>query len=590
MNGLSRLWPSIARGGAGKLRMVTIPLLSHHTRSRSGANPVLMTFAAFIAVFVLMPVAALITLAFSGGTGEWPHLIRYVIPGALWTTLLLLLGVALIAGTMGVLSAWLVVSFEFPMRRVFSWALVLPFAVPTYLAAYAYGEFLDFTGPLQSLIRGLFGFQSGRDYWFPQVRSLPGAILVLSVVLYPYIYLTTRALFLMQSKSAQDVARTLGAGPFSVFWRIQLPMARPALVIGLTLALMETLNDIGAVEYLGVNTLTFAIYDTWLNRGNLAGAAQIACAMLFIALCAVMAERWARRRQRFGASRTTGAVHDAMPLPLFGIRRWVAFTLCSLPILLGFGVPAYVLGGYAIKRLDQLLTDRIYFALIDSLIVSSATALCTVALAFVLAYAARVSSGPLVALTARIASFGYAIPGTVLAIGVLIPLAAADNWINAVTSTHLGLTVGLLLTGSGLAIVYACSVRFLTMAEGSIDSGFQKLSPHLDMAARTLGRNAVQTLHVILLPMMRPAVITAALLVFVDTLKELSATLLLRPFNFNTLATLVYEDASRARVEDASVAALIIVVAGIIPVILVSRSFVKNTGKARHLQSGYGVR
>jgi iron(III) transport system permease protein len=568
---------------SGKIKMVNLPLVSYQNRSRRGRNPVLMAFAGFIAIFVLMPVAALIYLAFSGDAGEWPHLIRYVIPGAMWTTLLLLLGVALIAGSMGILSAWLVVSCEFPMRRVFSWALVLPFAVPTYLAAYAYGEFLDFTGPLQSTIRTLFGFQSGREYWFPEVRSLPGAILVLSFVLYPYVYLTTRALFLMQGKSAQDVARTLGAGPLSVFLRVQLPMARPALVIGITLALMETLNDIGAVEYLGVNTLTFAIFDTWLNRGNLAGAAQIACAMLFIALCAVMAERWARRRQRFGASRTTGAVHDVAPLPLFGKRRWLAFVLCGMPIVLGFGIPAFVLAGYALKRLDQLLTDRIYLALFDSLVVSSATALCTVALAFVLAYAARISSGPLIALAGRIASFGYAIPGTVLAVGVLIPLAALDNWINAVTSAHLGVSVGLLITGSGLAIVYACSIRFLTMAEGAIDSGFQKLSPHLDMAARTLGRNANQTFHAVLLPMMRPTVITAALLVFVDTMKELSATLLLRPFNFNTLATLVYEDASRARVEDASVAALIIVAAGIIPVILVSHSLDRNGNRFRAL-------
>ena len=562
----------------------------HYPFAREGktkrpANPILLGFAAFVSVFVLMPVAALIYLAFSGDASEWPHLLRYVVPGAVWTTILLLLGVTLVAGSMGVLSAWLVVSCDFPMRRTFSWALVLPFAVPTYLAAYAYGEFLDFTGPVQSSIRWVFGFQSGRDYWFPDVRSLPGAILVLSFVLYPYVYLTTRALFLMQSKSAQDVARTLGAGPMAVFWRIQLPMARPALVIGVTLALMETLNDIGAVEYLGINTLTFAIFDTWLNRGNLAGAAQIACAMLLIALFAVLAERWARRRQRFGASRTTSALHDAAPLPLFGFRRWLAFTLCSLPIVLGFGIPAFVLGSYAVSRLDQLMSGRIYWALFDSLAVSSATALVTVVLAFVLAYAARISRGPAVSLAAQIASFGYAVPGTVLAIGVLIPLAALDNWINGLTQSFFGVTVGLILTGSGLAIVYACSIRFLTMAEGSIESGFHKLSPHLDMAARTLGRNASQTFYSVLLPMMRPAVITAALLVFVDTMKELSATLLLRPFNFNTLATLVYEDASRARVEDASVAALIIVVAGIIPVILVSFSFTGSTAGRRAAKS-----
>ncbi|MEX3007084.1 ABC transporter permease [Hoeflea sp. TYP-13] len=558
-----------------------MPAALNRNSSIRSESPVLLALAAFIAIFVLIPVAALIYLAVTGQSDEWPHLLRYVIPRAVWTTIGLLAGVTVIAGSMGILSAWLVVSHDFPGRRTLAWALVLPFAVPTYLAAYAYGEFLDYTGPVQTGIRTLFGFQSGAEYWFPEVRTLPGAVLVLSCVLYPYVYLTTRALFLMQGRSASDVARTLGASRLSVFLRVQLPMARPALAIGITLALMESLNDIGAVEYLGVNTLTFAIYDTWLNRGDLSGAVQIACVMLFLALAAVFVERWGRRRQRFNINRTTGAVYDAPPVPLKGLMQWCATALCAMPIVLGFGIPAYVLGGYAVKRLDQLLDARIYSALFDSLLVASATAVCTVLLAFVLAYAARVSRQPIVSLTGKIASFGYAIPGTVLALGVLIPLAALDNSINAVTRDYFGFSVGLILTGSGLAIVYACSIRFLTMAEGSVESGFQKLSPHLDMAARTLGRNAGQTLRSVLLPMMKPAVVTAALLVFVDTLKELSATLLLRPFNFNTLATLVYEDASRARVEEASVGALIIIIAGIVPVIFVSRSMIDNGNKFR---------
>ncbi|MCY6382345.1 ABC transporter permease [Hoeflea prorocentri] len=560
---------------------MSMPQLFVGNGSIRSENPVLLAFAGFIALFVLVPVAALVYLAVTGQSGEWPHLIRYVIPRAVWVTGALLTGVAILAGSMGILSAWLVVSFDFPGRRTMAWALVLPFAVPTYLAAYAYGEFLDYTGPLQSGFRALFGYTSRADYWFPEVRSLPGAMVVLSSVLYPYVYLTTRALFLMQGRSASDVARTLGASRLSVFWRVQLPMARPALAIGITLALMETLNDIGAVEYLGVNTLTFAIYDTWLNRGDLAGAVQIACAMLFLALLAVLVERWGRRRQRYNVGRTTSAVHDVTPVALTGVKKWAATVLCALPILLGFGIPAYILGGYAFKRLDQLLDSRIYSALADSLMVSSATALCTVLLAFVLAYAARVSRQPLVSLTGKIASFGYAVPGTVLALGVLIPLASLDTAINTFTRNTFGFGVGLILTGSGLAIIYACSIRFLTMAEGSIESGFHKLSPHLDMAARTLGRNARETFSTILLPMMKPAVVTAALLVFVDTLKELSATLLLRPFDFNTLATLVYEDASRARVEEASVAAFIIILAGILPVILVSRSMIDNGNRFR---------
>ncbi|WP_136659662.1 iron ABC transporter permease [Nitratireductor sp. XY-223] len=572
-------WKSPGRGQS-KLHK---PLLQISTSTIRSENPFLLALAGFVAVFVLVPVAALVYLAVTGQSSEWPHLIRYVIPHSVWTTAALLAGVAVTAGSMGILSAWLVVSFDFPARRVLSWALVLPFAVPTYLAAYSYGEFLDFTGPVQSTLRSIFGFRSGTDYWFPEVRSLPGATLVLSSVLYPYVYLTTRALFLMQGRTASDVARTLGAGPLLVFWRVQLPMARPAIVIGITLALMETVNDIGAVEYLGVNTLTFAIYDTWLNRGDLAGAVQIACAMLFLAVAAVFVERWGRRRQRYNMNRTTGAVHDAVPVPLRGVRKWLATALCLMPIALGFGIPGYVMGSYAVKRFEQLLDGRIYSALMDSLMVSSATAVCTVLLAFALAYAARVSRQRFVSLTSKIASFGYAIPGTVLALGVLIPFSALDGAINTFTRDNFDFSVGLIFTGSGIAIIYACSIRFLTMAEGSIESGFQKLSPHLDMAARTLGRSAGQTFWSVLLPVMKPAVVTAALLVFIDTLKELSATLLLRPFNFNTLATLVYEDASRARVEEASVAALIIIIAGIVPVIFLSRSMIDNGNRFRGL-------
>ena len=339
-----------------------MPAALNRNSTLRSESPLLLALAGFIAVFVLIPVAALIYLALTGHSDEWPHLLRYVVPHAVWTTIGLLAGVTVLAGSMGVLSAWLVVSFDFPLRRTLAWALVLPFAVPTYLAAYAYGEFLDYTGPVQTAVRGLFGFQSSIEYWFPNVRSLPGAIVVLSCVLYPYIYLTTRALFLMQGRTASDVARTLGASRWTVFRQVQLPMARPALVIGITLALMETLNDIGAVEYLGVNTLTLAIYDTWLNRGDLSGAVQIACVMLFIALAAVFAERWGRRRQRYNVSRTTGAVHDAAPVPLKGSRQWLATGMCAMPIALGFGIPAYVLGRYAINRLDQFLDGRIYSA------------------------------------------------------------------------------------------------------------------------------------------------------------------------------------------------------------------------------------
>jgi iron(III) transport system permease protein len=525
-----------------------------------------------VALVVVMPIVAIFVIGLSSDPGNWQHMVTNVIPRAGLRTLWLLLFTGLVTATFGIGTAWLVASCEFPFRRFLSPALVLPLAIPSYLAAYAFGEFLDFTGPVQTLYRGILGYASARDYSFFDVRSLGGAVLVMSSVLYPYVYLACRSMFLMQGRAAADVARTLGAGPLRVFARIQVPMAKPAIMIGLTLVMMETLNDIGAVEYLGVQTLTFSIYDTWLNRGSLAGAAQIACVMLAIVALLLFIERQARKRQRFASHKTTAVVADAVRLKLGSVKGLVAAAFCLLPILLGFVVPVTVLGGFALRRLGDFLQPRLLDALWHSVVVSSTAALITVLLAFVLAYAARSERSRLAVGASRFAALGYGVPGTVLGIGVLIPLAAFDNSLDGILRQTLGLSTGLLLSGTGFAIVYAYTVRFLTMAEGTIDAGFQKLSPHLDMAARTLGRSGPQTLRQVLLPNLRPAVLTAALLVFIETLKELSATILLRPFNFNTLATLVYEDASRGMAQDAAVAAVIIILAGLVPVLLVSRS------------------
>ncbi|RKE86139.1 iron(III) transport system permease protein [Rhizobium sp. AG855] len=538
-------------------------------RTRTG---VATRAALLVALVVVMPIVAIFVIGLSSDPENWQHMLTNVIPKAGLRTLWLLLFTGLVTSAFGIGTAWLVAACDFPFRRVLSPALVLPLAIPSYLAAYAFGEFLDFTGPVQTLYRGVFGYTSARDYSFFEVRSLSGAVLVMSSVLYPYIYLACRSMFLMQGRAAADVARTLGASPLRVFARIQVPMAKPAIMIGLTLVMMETLNDIGAVEYLGVQTLTFSIYDTWLNRGSLAGAAQIACVMLALVALLLFVERHARKRQRFASHKTTAVVVDAVRLKLRGAKGVLASLFCLLPILLGFVVPVSVLGGFALRRLGDFLQPRLLDALWHSTVISATAALITVFLAFVLAYAARTERSRLARGASRFASLGYGIPGTVLGIGVLIPLAAFDNAFDGFLRETFGISSGLLLSGTGFAIVYAYTVRFLTMAEGTIDAGFQKLSPHLDMAARTLGRSGPQTLRQVLLPNLRPAVLTAGLLVFIETLKELSATILLRPFNFNTLATLVYEDASRGMAQDAAVAAIIIILAGLVPVLLVSRS------------------
>ena len=528
--------------------------------------------ACAIAVITVLPIAAIFFLAASGGTDTWGHLIINVVPRATARTMALMVFCCLTTAVFGILTAWLVASFEFPLRRLLSVSLVLPLAIPSYIAAYTFGEFFDYTGPLQTAWRAVFGFQTARDYSFPDIRSLGGAVLVMSAVLYPYVYLAARSMFMMQGRTAADVARTLGAGPLKVFLQVQIPMARPAIMIGLTLVMMETLNDIGAVEYLGVQTLTFSVYDTWLNRGSLSGAAQIACVMLLVVAAILVVERNARRRQRFSSQKTTASVADGLRRPLKPLPAWSSTLFCALPILVGFVLPAGMLIKFAAKRLDRFADHRLLDALVHSIAVAASAALACVLLSFVLAYASRTDKSRRSAIAGRVASLGYGVPGTVLAIGVLFPFAAFDNALDGFLRDHLGVSSGLLLSGTGFAIVYAATVRFLTMAEGTIDAGFQKLSPHLDMASRTLGRTATQTLVSTLIPNLRPAIFTAALLVFIETLKELSATILLRPFNFNTLATLVYEDASRAQVENASIAALIIVAAGLVPVLIVSRT------------------
>ena len=546
-------------------------------RDRSRLLPVLTLL---ISAVVLMPVVAIVWLALSDRSDALPHLLVNVVPRATLRTLALLALTGLVTATVGIATAWLTAACDFPFRRALSAALVLPLAIPSYLAAYAFGEFFDYTGPAQTALRTIFGFTSRKDYWFPDLRSLGGAVFVMSAVLYPYIYLSCRSMFLMQGRTAADVARTLGAGPLKVFFRVQIPMARPAIIVGLTLVMMETLNDIGAVEYLGVQTLTFSIYDTWLNRGSLTGAAGLACLLLIFVAVLIAIERRARASQRFSEKRTTSIVQNALRLKLAGWRKWAAFLACLTPILAGFAVPVAVLGLYALRRLESFADWRLLNALGHSLTVAASAALATVILGFTLTYANRNSSSKAVRIPVRLASLGYGIPGTVLAIGVLLPLAAIDNLVDGTLRHYAGISTGLLLSGTGFAIVYACTVRFLTMAEGSVGAGFEKLSPHLDMAARTLGRNRWQTLTSVLLPNLRPAVMTAALLVFIETMKELSATILLRPFNFNTLATLLYEDASRGKVQDASVPAMIIILAGLIPAILVSRSLEKGRGRS----------
>ncbi|MCX7304331.1 MAG: iron ABC transporter permease [Hyphomicrobiales bacterium] len=544
--------------------------------ARRPGHPWLKLIALALSLVVLLPVLSLAYVALSGTGEDWPHLARNVLPGASVATVYLMGMVALATSSIGVASAWMVVAYEFPLRKTLSWALVLPLAVPSYLAAYAFGEFFDYSGPAQELVRTLFGFQTARDYWFPDIRSTPGCALVLSSVLYPYVYLTTRIVFLMQGRNIADVARTLGARPGKVFWRVLLPVARPAIVAGVALVLMETINDIGAAEYLGVRTLTVTVYQTWLARGSLEGGAQIALIMLLLVFAILGAESWARQHRRFHTGRATHMKAYPARIALSPVRSLAATALTALPVLLGFGIPISVFGSYALRRLDQFASSALADAFLNSVMTASLTALLTITLALFLLNAVRLARSPGVSATVRLASIGYALPGGILGLGLLFALARFDNTVDGFMREHFGHSTGLLLTGSAAGIILACTIRFVALAEGAIRSGWEKLPGNIDDAARSLGRTPAQSAASVLLPLLRPAVLTAAVLVFVDTAKELSATILLRPFGFSTLATSVYENASRGAPQDGAAAAVVIILTALVPVLLLSGALAKD--------------
>ncbi|MBD8892882.1 iron ABC transporter permease [Labrenzia suaedae] len=523
-----------------------------------------------VAFLVVFPLVSIGWISFGGAGEVWGHLISTVLPRAVSTTVILMIGVGVVTAVLGIGTAWLTTMCRFPGQRMLDWLLLVPLAVPTYIIAFAYVEVMDYTGPVQSTIRQIFGFHTSRDYWFPEIRSLGGAIFVMSVVLYPYVYLTTRASFLIQSASILDVSRTLGASPYRVFFRVALPLARPAVVVGVSLALMECLNDIGAVTFFGVKTLTFSVYETWLNRSSLTGAAQLAIAMLIMVFALLWLERFGRRKQRFDA----GHAKQRQParFDLTGWQAGGALVICLVPIFLGFGIPALLLADRASRRLGDILQEPFLLSVWHSLSLATVASILTVVISIALAYALRIRKTKPLVMGVRFAAVGYAIPGTVLAVGILVPLAALDNLVDAQMKAWFGISTGLLLVGSGVGLVYAYMVRFLAVAYGQVEGGFGKISPHLDMAARTLGRNASQTLGQIHLPLLRPVLLSALLLTFVDCMKELPATILLRPFNFNTLATTVFEAASREAFEDAALPALTILIVGLLPVIYLART------------------
>jgi iron(III) transport system permease protein len=529
-----------------------------------------LVFLVLLAALVIAPLASLAVIAIRGDADIWLHLWTYVVPNAALDTAVLLAGVAALTAIAGIGAAWLVTAHDFPGRNHLCWLLPLPLAFPTYIVAYVYVDLFDASGPVQAAFRTLFGYHTASEYWFPQVRSLPGAVFVISLVLYPYVYLAARAMFLTQSASLIEVARTLGASRFMLIRHVALPLARPALAVGLSLALLEALNDIGASEYLGVQTLTLSIFTTWINRSSLPGAAQIACVMLVIVIALMALERHGRRHRRFMVSLRRQRIVPRIPIA--GRSAVLAFVFCLLPVLFGFLVPFVFLLWQVIQR--GLVTgfdpDLLRHTFTTVSLAATATVIA-IALGLAAAIAARMARDKLAGNCLTLAGLGYATPGTVLALGLLTPLVGVDNFLNALSRLFGGPHLGLVIAGSSAALVIAYVIRFLAIATGSAQAGLARVAPEIDDVARTLGTRPAGVAWRILMPLTRPALGGAALLVFVDCLKELPATLLLRPLNVETLSTYIYQFATRGSFEEGALAALLIVAVGILPVIHLTR-------------------
>lgn len=542
------------------------------------SHPIASLVLLGVAALVLAPLISLVLIALTGDADLWPHLVAYVLPVATVNTFALLAGVATIAAMAGVGTAWIVTAYEFPGRNAMVWLLPLPLAFPTYIVAYVYVDILDGFGPVQTALRALLGFQSAADYWFPNVRSLGGAIIVMGFVLYPYVYLATRAMFQTQSAMLIEMARSLGASRWPLARDITLPLARPAIAAGVALAMLEALNDIGASEYLGVQTLTLSIFSTWLNRSSLPGAAQIACVMLFAVAALIALEHYGRRRQAFtGIDRHPGITRR---IALSSSKRWLAAAACFVPVAIGFLVPLTFLANQVVVRGLLLGFDASLFRhTLSTVAIAAVATLLTLALGFGVVLALRLARRTYARVCVFIAGLGYAVPGTVLALGLLGPLVAVDEAINAMMRAVAGVSVGLVLAGSSAAVVIAYAVRFLAIATGFAQAGLGRISSELDDAARSVGTPPSGVVWSIQLPLMRPALWGAALLVFVDCLKELPATLLLRPLNVETLSTYIYQFAVRGNFEEGALAALIIVLVGIVPVI----RMVRHADEALHV-------
>jgi iron(III) transport system permease protein len=526
-----------------------------------------------VAVLLALPIFAVLASVLQPVGEIWRHLAATVLARYVGNTALLLALVASGVLAIGVVSAWLVSNYRFPGARVLEWALMLPLAAPAYVIAYAYTDWLQFSGPVQSALRALTGWQP-REYWFPEIRSVWGAGAVLSLALYPYVYLIARTAFRDQSRSVIEASRLAGQSAWRSFWRVALPLARPALAAGTALALMETLADFGTVSYFGLEVFATGIFKAWLSMGDSTAAAQLSACLLGFVLVVLGLERTTRGRAAYHQS---APAHRAQPRRLQGWRAALASAACGAPVVFGFLLPAGILLQLALAEPDALRGARVLRLVGNSFTVAGIAAIAAVALATIIAYAARLSRNRAVAAASRVAALGYAMPGAVIAVGVLVPLGRFDNWLAAALEDAFGAKTGLLVTGTIAALVYAYLVRFVAVALQSTEAGLARITPSMEDAARSLGASPATTLARVHAPLLAPSLAAAGLLVFVDVMKELPATFALRPFDFDTLAVEAYHLAADERLAEAAVPSLVIVAVGLLPLLLLSRRYFQPT-------------
>jgi len=527
-----------------------------------------------IALLVAIPILTVISNIFVPSGDIWGHLATTVLPNYIMNSFWLMIGVGTGVFLIGVGTAWLVTMCSFPGSKQFQWLLILPMAVPAYLLAYTYTDFLAFTGPVQDTIRAVTGWGYG-DYWFPDIRSLWGAVLLMSLVFFPYVYLLTRAAFLEQSASLLEASRSLGASSTTSFFKIALPLARPSIAAGMALALMETLNDFGTVDYFGVQTFTTGIYRTWFGLGERVAAAQLSAFLMIFILVLILLERWSRNKMDTRQS-GTGRYKQLTLYNLNGWKAWGSTLFCSIPVVFGFLIPVLILTEMMFSNFEAAVDARFLQFSLNTIIVAVIAGTVALLVALILAYGTRLSPNLLTRSATKIGSMGYAIPGSVIAVGILIPFGLVDNSLDSWARETLGFSTGLLLSGTIFALIFAYVVRFLAVAFNTVEASLGKITSNMDEAAQGMGYSFLKTLRKVHIPMMSGSLFAAIMLVVVDVIKELPATLIVRPFNFDTLAVQVYRLASDERLAESSGAALAIVLVGLIPVIILSRSIAKS--------------